>query len=119
MKEFSCKISHKVILSALSLLKEKGLCTTARGLYEILIGVNSDPRVKELDCYNHYANLSKRSFMTRVRMLIRYGFIKNIYREEIDDYVLCLSEKGLKEDKIVKWHKHGAERSNVLEIKEQ
>ncbi len=119
MKEFDCKISHRVILSAISLLKEKGLCTTIRGLYEILIGTNVDQRVKSLDCYNHYSSLSKRGFNTRVRMLIRYGFISNVYRKEIGGYVLNINEKGLKEANYTHWHKYPVGQSDILEIKNE
>ncbi len=118
MKEFSFASSHKVILSALSLLKENGLCTNKTGLREILVGSNSDDRVKTLDCYGHYVNLSKRAFSSRINMLIRYGFIKNVYREEINDYILDLTEKGIKEVTPIKWRKHKAKQSNVLEVRE-
>ncbi len=118
MKEFSFASSHKVILSALSLLTENGLCTNKTGLREILVGSNPDDRVKALDCYGHYVNLSKRAFSSRINMLIRYGFIKNVYREEISDYILDLTEKGIKEVTPIKWRKRKAKQSNVLEIRE-
>ncbi len=109
-------MGHKVILSALSLLKERNLCTNIRGLYEILIGINGDPRAKDLDCYNHYASLSQRSFASKVHTLTRYGLIRNVYREEINDYALFLTEKGEKEIVPIKWHKHPAKQSNILEV---
>lgn len=119
MKEFSCQKSHSLILSAVSLLRDRGLYTSAKGLYDILIGVHKDLKAKELECYGYYSNLSSRTFHSRVRLLLRYGYLSNLYKEEINDYVLVLTEKGKREVRSVKWHAPKAEETNLLEIKEE
>lgn len=117
-EEFTLSKSHSLILSAISYLKDKGLATSASGLYEVLTGTHKDERVKDLECYGYYSQLGSRTFHSRVRILERYGFITYRYEESISDYVLILSEKGKKEVKPIKWHSKRDIKSNIIEIKE-
>ncbi len=118
MKEFRCQKSHCLILSAVSLLRDKGFYTSQKGLYEILLGTHQDPKAEGLECYGYYSQLSSRSFHSRIRLLLRYGYLSNLYKEEISDYVLVLTEKGESEVKPVKWHERKLKPSNLLSIKE-
>ena len=119
MKEdFRCSSSYVVILSAIAYLTDKGLCTTSKGLFDILTGIHFDEQAKGLDCYGHYSSLGRRTFYAKIRSLERYSYLKYRYVSSINDYILVLTDLGKSSCKDIKWHKHQEEQTNILKIKE-
>lgn len=114
---FCLSSSYKTILRALAVLEEAGYRTSAKGLYEILLGLHHDEKAKDLPCYGHYASLGKRSFYTKIRMLERNGYLAYAYEKRIDDYLLLRTEKGKREETRITWKKHPRGVSTLIEIK--
>ena len=118
-EKFRLTNSYLVILNAVSLLREEGYETSAKGLGDILSGTHRDPLAQRFDCFGHYAKLGRRSFLSRIRLLERYGYLRYRYEPEIDDYILLLTELGQSKVKPIRWHKHRQNSTNIIKIKEK
>ena len=85
--------SDIAILAALQELADHDLAVTASGLRLVLLGEGQE-LAEGLSCYGYYANLATRQFHARIHLLVRHGYIRLRYEEEMRDYALLATEKA-------------------------
>lgn len=96
-KEFKPSTSDIKILKTVYLLNKDHLYPQSLGVYKILIGSKEEDFkiYQDLETYSTLVSPNSRHISKLIMMLIRNGYLTNIYSKEHNDLYLKISDKGL------------------------
>ena len=126
--EYIPSTSDIKILKTVSLLNERDLYPLALGVYKIITGSDEPEyqKYKELETYSTLISLNSKHVSRLIMMLLRKGYLENIYDENTNELYLKISDKGSKflfdyskKHKYSFKRKVGAEKPLIVEIKDK
>lgn len=116
------------ILKTVQILNEMDLYPLALGVYKIISG-SKDPeyeRYQSLETYSTLISLNSRHVSRLVMMLLRNGYLENIYDENTNELYLKITQKGVSFlSDYHKKHKYSFKRKSseskplIVEIKDK
>ena len=96
MKEIELLRIHFNILETIDECNKVGLYPTDSGVFKILTGVVDDDLslIKDIKTFSIAISYNVKVVKNKIKWLIRYGYIKNVYDKNKDRFVLSLTDKG-------------------------
>ena len=116
VKEFIPSTSDIKIMKTVSLLNKDNLYPLAMGVYKILSGSNEEEYkiYSYLETYSTLISPNSRHIANQIVMLLRKGYLENIYSKEHNELYLKISTKGeLYLDEYTKKHRYTFKKKQI------